>query len=313
MRKRRDIHINLERRCGMLFFPSYRKLLPMRKGRASFHDSPPDLIGEASREGRASHVALKASLTLEASIVLPIFVMAIMVLIFYLQAIQMQVQIQKALFNQTVKTAGYAYYLSQADMQTEAEQFLETEYIKLNIIKELGDGFFSNGYIINGKNGLLLNLSNIKDEGVVDVALQYRMQVPFDIFGVGKLNFVARARCRTWDGKYSDITGSQGNLVYVTPYGEVYHRSRECTYITNSINSCYYAVINEKRNLSGGIYYPCKRCAEVNFIIDTQPIFYTDYGARYHLTALCANLKNNVFAISEDVAKEKYRACSKCN
>lgn len=295
----------------MLFFPILKKYIK-RKGRASFHDSPRNPIGEASREGRASHAAIMGSLTVEASLVLPLFVMAIMVLLFFIQAIQMQIQIQKALFNQTVKTAGYAYYLSQTEIPTEAEQYLEAEFIKLNIVNELGAEFFKNGYIANGKNGLVLNLSNISDEGIIDIALQYKMQVPFDIFGVGKLNFVARARCRTWDGNYSDITGYKGNVVYVTPNGEVYHVSDKCTYIVKSVSSCNYHSIDEKRNLSGGIYYPCNVCAESKTPIAMQLVYFTNYGTRYHLEVLCSNLKTNVFAMNEETAKKKYRACSKC-
>lgn len=296
----------------MLFFPILKNKQPKRKGRASFHDSPRDQIGEASREERAPHAALIGSLTVEASFVLPLFVMAIMVLIFFIQAIQIQVQIQKALFNQTVKTAGYAYYLSQTEIPTEAEQFLEAEFIKLNIVNELGTDFFKNGYIVNGKNGLILNLSNISDEGVIDIALQYRMQVPFDIFGVGKLNFVARARCRTWDGKHSDITGYKGNMVFVTPNGEVYHVTDKCTYIAKSVSSCNYYLISEKRNLSGGIYYPCNVCTSSREPIPLQLVYYTNYGTRYHLDSLCSNLNTNVFSMEEETAKKKYRACSKC-
>ena len=295
----------------MLFFPSFKNNIK-RKGRATFNDSPRVVKDEAFREGRASHAAFIGSLTVEASIVLPFFIMAIMVLLFFVQAIQMQIQIQKALFNQTVKTAGYSYYLSQTEIPTEAEQFLEAEFIKLNIINELGSDFFKNSYIVNGKNGLILNLTNISDEGVIDIALQYQMQVPFDIFGVGKLNFVARARCRTWDGSKSDITGYKGNMVYVTPNGEVYHVSDKCTYIVKSVKSCNYHSIDEKRNLSGGIYYPCNACAEGRTPIGMQLVYYTNYGNRYHLESVCSNLKTNVFSMNENAAKKKYRPCSKC-
>ena len=297
----------------MLFFPVYNRISIKRKGRASFHDSPRDQIGEASREERVPRAAFIGSLTIEASLVLPVFIMAILVLLFFVQAIQMQVQIQKALFNQTVKTAGYAYYLSQTEIPAEAEQFLEAEFIKMNVINELGPDFFKNGYIVNGKNGLILNLSNISDEGIIDIALQYRMQVPFDIFGVGKLDFVARARCRTWDGKFSDITGYKGKMVYVTPNGEVYHVSDKCTYIVKSVSSCNYHSIDKKRNFSGGIYYPCNTCAEGKTPIGMQLVYYTNYGTRYHLDALCQNLNTNVFAMNEETAKKKYRACSKCS
>lgn len=296
----------------MLFFPIFNKISSKRKGRASFHDSPRDQIGEASREERVPYAVFIGSLTVEAAFILPLFVMAIMVLLFFVQAIQMQIQIQKALFNQTVKTAGYSYYLSKTEIPTEAESFLEAEFIKLNIANELGTDFFKNGYIVNGENGFVLNFSNISDEGIIDIALQYKMQVPFDIFGVGKLNFVARARCRTWDGKHSDITGYKGNMVYVTPNGEVYHMSDKCTYIVKRVNNCSYHSIDEKRNSSGGIYYPCNLCAESKTPIATQIVYFTDYGTRYHLEIFCSNLKTNIFAINEDVAKKKYRACSKC-
>ena len=296
----------------MLFFPITKKLLK-RKGRVPFHDSPPDLTDGAFREKRAPHATLTASMTIEASLVLPIFVMAIMTLVFFVQAIQINTRIQTALFNQTLKTAGYAFFLSDSDLATEAEQFMEAEFVKLSVINELGDDFFKNRYIVNGKDGFTLNLTNISDKGIIDVALQYKLQVPFDIFGVGRLNFVSRARCKTWSVDSKGIGDSDLKIVYVTPSGTVYHVSKECRHIKNSSTSCKFEELANKRNLSGGKYYPCNKCSMDSLPGKWANVYYTTYGTRYHLDPLCPNINTNIFAIEESVAKEKYRLCASCD
>ena len=64
---------------------------------------PPD--GRLPRERRAPYAAFRAraSLTVEASLALPIFIAAIVVFLFVLQVMQLQLHIQKALYNQTMK------------------------------------------------------------------------------------------------------------------------------------------------------------------------------------------------------------------
>lgn len=313
IRKKQFIHIDEGRRCKMLFFSYVNNLNGKRKDRVKNIVLPPDIIQVTTGKRRASYAALNlnASLTLEAAFVMPLFIFAIIVLMFFLQAIQIQVRIQKALCNQTVKTAGYAYYINETGIPDIPENFLEAEFVKTCVIKELGENFFETAYIVNGKKGFTLNISNIADKGTIDVALQYYMKVPFDVFGIGKLPFVARARCRTWtgDGTVKETWNTQ--MVYVTAKGTVYHLQKECTYIKSDISSCEYKEIGNKRNSSGGIYYPCRQCSDTK-ITDSSKAYYTKYGTRYHLQYYCHNLQNNVFAISIDEAKKKYKSCSKC-
>ena len=297
----------------MLFFSQLEINRTKRKGCVIDNVLPPDKKRRTIGKKRAPYAAfyMKASLTLEASIVLPFYVLAIIVLMFFIQAIQIQIRIQNALTTQTIKISGYAYYIDATGISAVPENFLEAEYIKSSVINELGEDFFNTSYIVNGKKGFSLNLSNIMDKGIIDVAIQYYMKVPYDMFGLGKIPFVARARCRAWIGDGTSKEEWNTTMVYVTEKGTVYHRERECTYIKSDILSCGFSEIDNVRNSSGAIYYPCSLCCVIE-IKEGSKIYYTKYGTRYHSRYDCTNLQNNVFAVSLDDAKEKYRACSKC-
>lgn len=298
----------------MLFFSYVKKSNDRRKGCVRNIVLPPDIRHRTAGKRRASYAALNwnGSLTLEAAFVIPLFVLAIVALMFFIQAIQIQVRVQKALCNQTVKTAGYAYYINETGIPDIPENFLEAEFVKACVVNELGEDFFENAYIVKGKKGFTLNISNIADKGIIDVALQYYMKVPFDIFGIGKIPFVARARCRTWTGDGSSKETWNTQMVYVTAKGTVYHIQRECTYIKSDISSCEYTEIGNKRNSSGAIYYLCNQCSDTK-ITDSSKAYYTKYGTRYHLQYYCHNLQNNVFAVDINEAEKKYKSCSKCS
>ncbi len=297
----------------MLFFSQLIIRLTKRKGCVADNVLPPDLKHRTIGKRRAPHAAfdMSGSMTLEASIVLPVFILAVIVLMFFIQSIQIQIRVQKALTSQTVKAAGYAYYINETGIPDIPENFLEAEYIKARVISELGEDFFETAYIVGNENGLILNLSNITDKGIIDVAIQYYMKVPYDMFGLGRIPFVARARCKAWTGNSDSTEEWNTEMVYVTERGSVYHVNRNCTYIKSDILNCRYSEISDIRNSSGAIYYPCSQCCDSE-ISEGRKVYYTKYGNRYHALNYCSNLQNNVFMISLEDAKEKYRACSKC-
>ena len=299
----------------MLFFSIFYKKFLKRKGSSLLGNSPPNYSNRdnLNTKERAPYAAfkLKGSLTVEASLVLPLFIGAIVFLLFFIQAVRINVHIQKAVYNQTMSVAGYAYYVNMANPPVEVENLLEAGYIKSKIIDELGTEFMNNPYIINHRDAFSLNFTNIFDEGIIDVALQYRLKVPFDIFGVSEVPFVARARCKTWAGADSGKTEWDTEMVYVTKYGEVYHINKSCTFIKSDVMTCSKVKIKTLKNESGEWYKPCSLCSEghASYVV---PVYYTEYGNRFHVNENCSNLKSNVFSIEKDDAIKKYRPCSKC-
>ena len=299
----------------MLFFSIFNIKIFKRKGSSLLSNSSPlyNDRDNLNTEKRAPYAALnlKGSLTVEASLVLPLFIGAIVTLLFFIQAIKINVNIQKAVYNQTMKVVGYAYYVNVTDPPVVVENLLEGEAIKAMVINELGTEFMNNPYLVNGRNGFLLNFTNIFDEGVIDVALQYKLKVPFDIFGVGEVPFVVRARCKTWSGESSDRNEWDTKMVYVTKYGEVYHENKSCTFIKSDVKSCSKSEATVIKNESGERYEPCSLCAEGHASYVTL-VYFTKYGNRFHVNENCSNLKSNVFSIEKNIAEKNYRACSKC-
>lgn len=300
----------------MLFFSKNNKKFLKRKGSSLLGNSPPhyDDRDNLDLKERAPYAAfrLNGSLTVEASLVLPVFIFAIVALLFFIQAIKINVQIQKAVYNQTMKVAGYSYYLNVADPPAIVENLMEAETVKAMIINELGTDFMNNPYLVNGSNGFTLNFTNIFEEDILDVALQYKLKVPFDIFRIGKVPFVARARCKTWGGEETDKSEIEKEIVYVTTYGVVYHEDRKCTYIESDIMSCSAMEATGRQNASGSRYGPCSLCTEGTKMFFFE-VYFTKYGTKFHVDKNCSNLKSSVFSINRDSAEKKYRPCSKCS
>lgn len=132
----------------------------------------------------------------------------------------------------------------------------------------------------------------------------------FYIFG-GRKQAVQRVVARAWVG-YTGETFSENTeeqMVYITPEGEVYHRSRDCTYLLLTVRSISAAQLSQERNQSGGKYAPCEYC--VKNIPPGGNIYVTDYGTSYHKRRDCQGLKRTVMMVPySEVAGMP--CCSRC-
>ena len=101
-------------------------------------------------------------------------------------------------------------------------------------------------------------------------------------------------------------------LVYMTEQGNVYHIKRNCTYLEPKVNVLSYNLLAEKRNSSGGKYYACDFCARQANCTEGQMIYITQYGNRFHVSAVCSAIKRNICTLSKEEAAQKYPVCKKC-
>lgn len=134
---------------------------------------------------------------------------------------------------------------------------------------------------------------------------------PFSgLFFKGKVIF-RKAVVRAWAG-YTKETFGSGDLeeiVYITPEGEVCHKSMECSYLKLSIRSISSEPIETERNLSGGIYHSCEYCIKKGW--SGGNVYITDYGNSYHSISGCRGLKRTVMAVPFSEAGGR-RLCSRC-
>lgn len=128
-------------------------------------------------------------------------------------------------------------------------------------------------------------------------------------FGGGRT--FRKAVVRAWVGYTGESfrTGPSDEIVFITPEGTVYHRSRDCSYLRLSIRQLPYSSLEEARNQSGGKYGPCAYCIRNGWSGST--VYITDYGNSYHSIRNCQGLKRTVMAVPLSEVGGR-RRCSRC-
>lgn len=101
-----------------------------------------------------------------------------------------------------------------------------------------------------------------------------------------------------------------GDYVYVTKNGEVYHCDRDCTYISVNLSQVKTDELSSLRNSGGGKYYACEYCTRG---LPGLNVYITEHGDRYHSDEECSRISREVKTLTKEEAEEKgLRACSKC-
>lgn len=138
-----------------------------------------------------------------------------------------------------------------------------------------------------------------------------KLEPMIPVMGFGTKRTIVNCRMRKWTGY--DVTGNSGEQVgeewvYITPFGESYHRSRDCRYLNLKIHAALVEQVGSYRNKSGEKYYPCETCGNKSRM---GICFYTEYGNRYHLVPNCSGLKRTVKTVRLSEVGNRH-ACSYC-
>ncbi|MDD6798181.1 MAG: hypothetical protein PUE71_07835 [Clostridia bacterium] len=276
---------------------------------------------------------LSASATVEASLVIPFFIYAVMAVMYIMQMILVQVHVQESLYNESRKIAKYVYLqdcmekglndskkLNSKDEEVVAwlEKGFSVAAIQAMFIQEIGTDYAKKSGIAGGNAGYIMLGSKVM-EGNDDIVLEVRyvLKNPFDIFGIALKNFTQRAVVTAWLGSddcsgvsKSGASDSQNNeYVYVTSGGTVYHTNRSCTYLKPSLQKVGAQQIADKRNENGEKYYRCEYC--VGKMKQDSSLYITSYGNRWHVSEKCPKVSRCVMKVLKSSVADM-KKCSKC-
>lgn len=253
---------------------------------------------------------LQATLTVEATIVLPLFLFCMITALRYCSAIGTAVQLGTALSETGKSMAAAAYatkYAGDTGTATAvAAGALSAVYAQNSVTKRAGD--------VSGLKHVNMALSSfLQEEDVIDLVLTYQISTPFGIVKLPGNFFIQRARVRAWTGR-STAEADEGEdeddpIVYVTETGSVYHIDADCTYLQLSVRSVDIEALYTLRNSSGAKYYACELCGGDGDLNTT--VYITEDGTRYHNTLSCSGLKRTTRQIPLSEAGD-LRACSRC-
>lgn len=300
-------------------------------------DSPLRGAAEMKRVSPSSPLSSKGSMTVEAALVLPLFLFFMANLLFSFEMLRLQSSMTAALHQTGRQMSEYAYFFRYAlsdviDLQNkdDAEEgsmdnplngipglgvsiALSETYVRSSVNRMLGSDYLDHTCLTGGSGGVSYLRSNIMADGdTIDLVADYRVQplIPFGEFE----GFLMQSRYYGHAFVGYGLSGEaqesyrQDEYVFITPTGTVYHRDRECSYLKPSITPILAQDLGGARNHGGGKYYACEVCNPSK----SGLLYITSDGNRYHSSPECSSLKRTIYAVTLESVKDSMPPCSKC-
>lgn len=274
--------------------------------------SPLKVTAKKSDTGTFFFAPLNGTMTVEAAIVLPLFLMVMTAAIQYGAVMETAVKFGTSLA-ETGKNMAVAAYATKYGKGMDGAAgitvgVLSAAYAQNKAVSQAGD-------TSSVKNINMLQSSFLQEEDMIDLVLTYQIRSPVGIVKLPGNFFLQRARVRAWTGRTvpgeegdGGGSGEDGDCVYVTATGSVYHEDPDCTHLKLSIRTVDARELEKLRNKNGGIYHDCEKCGGAT---GNGLVYITNEGNRCHNSLNCSGLKRTVRQASREELGHM-KACSKC-
>lgn len=272
---------------------------------------------------------IAAGMTVEAALVLPLFLFLFINLGSAIEMIRLHGNLQLALWECGNRMCVYGYVGAPDDQANKEEDVgrsvweemgdiaLSYTYVKNQVTGYVGRDYLEDSPINNGAAGLQFWESDVgkTDEvlsgDILDIVMTYQVSPVMEIPYLKPFRMFNRYYGRLWTGY--DVSGAEGesrtDIVYVAENAEVYHESAQCSHLKLTIKEVTLAQALAERNESGARYSKCLKCCDDNL---DETLFIAREGDRYHKDKECPGLKRTIYTMLRELAEEKYRSCSRC-
>lgn len=234
------------------------------------------------------------SYTVEAAVLLPLFLIFAMLVLFCLRGVYTQWKVSVSM-DETVNE------IALLNSEEYSEELLYGAFL-VNVKKNK----VPLDFVAGGLAGFYLLDSQV-DSREICLQVKYLLNYPISILGRQGFYITQSRNARIWNGFDPLQNKTDESYVYVAEYGTVYHMSRYCAYIDPTIRSVKKNEISRARNLSGSKYKKCPYCKG-----DSDYYYITVWGDCYHRDITCSALKRTIYRMTRKEAEEKYSGCSKC-
>ncbi len=245
---------------------------------------------------------LKGSLTIEASLVIPLFLFAMFMVLSVIDLMRFHLNLQEAVHQVAGELAVTAY--SEWDC-TEGS-------VRADVLKRLDGRLMDKAPVKDKASGIDFSGTKLNDREIVEISASYEAELPYDSLGLFDYRFSTKCVMHTLTGYEKgldarSVDDREEEYVYITETGTVYHRDRECSYLRLSITETSKDSLKNLRNSSGHKYYPCEKCGRKA----GNTVYITKDGTCYHSSLHCSGLKRTVRCVP--LSKVGGRGpCSRC-
>lgn len=239
-----------------------------------------------------SLVLQKASLTVEAALVLPLLIFAMVTLAGVMDFLRMENMIIGSMQEsaETLGMYGAVEELSMGAVLLKAESNIPTEVRKKGSLSFIG--------------------SNVSAEKV-ELKASYSYRLPFVLFPLQKEN---RVRVYCWLGnnymEQAAKSSAPEEMVYVTDHESVYHESAVCSHLQLSVRAVPVWMLGALRNGYHKRYQECEFCKNKG-TSEAGSLYITDFGDCFHISARCPGLKRTVRLVKKS-SVPGLPGCSRC-
>ena len=265
----------------------------------------------------------EGAVSVEAALALSIFIFAIVCMMIPFRMMERQRQVQAALESVNEKLCQYAYleYRLTHGEELPKEEGDWKEDLLLGLVNGAagigGQALAKRMFPQEGMEKLsFLSSSFLADGEIVDFHIVYQMRMPFSVLGLNSLSFSSGSIRRAWigrDGQEREGENTDKNeedqVVYIGKNSTRYHKSRDCHYLANRLQTIDFHAVSDARNQSGGKYYPCAVCGSKAG--EGDAVYIMKSGSRYHSDASCTAITAYVQAVKLSEV-EHLGACSYC-
>lgn len=256
------------------------------------------------------------SMTLEAALIVPLMLFFFLNLMSAIEMLRLHGNLEMALWEngRIMAVGGYVYdrtSLSESDnLILRLGGMALTDWAVQNAVySQLGEAYLDNAPLTYGAKGLNFMESSYMAEDCIDLKVTYQVSPMFKIPGFTSFRMANRFFIRAWTGYQVYEEEEQEDMVYVTTYGEVYHFDIDCSYLKRVIRAVSLEEAIAGRNRKGESYTMCRLCEKQQ---TEGRVYLTPDGNRYHYSLECKALKRLIRSVKLSVAKQQYRACSRC-
>lgn len=274
------------------------------------------LSSASSKRNAVMSRRLKASLSVEAALVLSLYLFAAAILMAPMKMMNESRKIQTALEGVCEEVCQYAGLAAVPDREQEAfdNDEVQTDSVGNVVPEKLVRNLTEAGIKVYAErkirqlvgpekagNFSFSETEFLNDGETVDLILHYQMYLPFPVFRIKGIPMTARSCRRAWIGKRGGTESSNSGgdpveeTVYVGKSSTKYHRNRECHYLFNDISVYPFEAIDTLRNSDGKRYRPCARCGSMASA--GGKIYVMPSGETYHSDRSCSSIVAYVRAV----------------
>lgn len=258
------------------------------------------IIPFARRTVFAPPISLMGSITLEAAILLPWFLLMVISLYSVMDMLRLH-----ALVTWHLHQIGNTMCIYGCLVENLAEDRNE-------LLDMVGDVGFSYLYVreqieekVTFPQDSFFTTISILEDGKIELVLSYNYPLVIPLGRTKEVWLQSRFVGHVWVG--SDMV-SQKDIAYIAENGEVYHVYKDCSYLQLQIEECPVEMFLEQQSASGKLLIPCASCNNKG----SRVVYITTKQNKYHFDRECGGLRRTIYIKDLAWAMDNYELCQRC-